>query len=252
MTRWLRPVTAGLVLLAFAQAPADERVVKFANDALTVRLANAPVGEVLDEIGRQTGAEIQGQPAEAREVSADFEAVPLPEALRRLLGNENFALVYGEKGNLKTVKLLGAAQVATAVTSRPMTATTAAQEPEEVSVDSVLDTPVTLMTGSRLQRLLGAQRVPLREVLEVGLGNADASVRADAVRAALRAVESEPRFRQAVAEAVGGTDDTSVAAALDAVAGEHAGEIARLVASTTRIAPLRVKANTYLRTLADQ
>jgi hypothetical protein len=246
MTRWLGPATAGLVLLALAQAPADERVVRYANDALTVRLANAPVGEVLDEIGRQTGAEIQGQPAEAREVSADFEAVPLPEALRRLLGNENFALVYGEKGNLKTVKLLGA-QAASTATPRPMTPTTAPAEPEEVSIDSVLDTPVTLMTGSRLQRLVGASRVPLRQVLEVGLGNGDASVRADAVRTALRAVESEPRFRQATAAAVGGIDDNSAAAALNAVAGDHAAEVARLVASTTKIAALRMKANMYLR-----
>jgi len=117
-----------------------------------------------------------------------------------------------------------------------------------VTIDSVLDMPVTLMTGSRLQRLLGATRVPLRQVLEVGLGNGDASVRADAVRTALRAVESEPRFRQATAEAVGGVDENSAAAALDAVAGEYAEEIARLVASTTKIAALRVKANTYLRT----
>ena len=41
------------------------------------------------------------------DVSAEFESVPVAEGLYRLLGNQNFALIYGEDGNLKAVQLLG-------------------------------------------------------------------------------------------------------------------------------------------------
>jgi len=244
-------------VLAHPSAYPDEpssRVVRYSDDALTVRLTNEPVRALLEEIGRQTGAEIQGQLSEVREVSADFEAVPLPEALRRLLGNENFALVYGDKGRLKAVKLLGRPQVAGASIGRAtMMPTTTIPEPEpEATVASLMDTPVTLLMASRLARVLGKQTAPLREIIQVGVRSEDASVRAEAVRAALRTIENDPRFRTATAEAVGGLDDTSLATMLRAAAGEHAAEIARLVAAQTRIVPLRVKADTFLRSQPDQ
>jgi hypothetical protein len=259
VTRLVRGVAAAIVLVALAHAPArpdpaPERVIRYADDALTVHLTHEPVWEVLAEISRQTGAEIQGQLGEAREVSADFDSVPLADALRRLLGNENFALVYGEKGNLKAVKLLGGPQVAG--TSTPVRATmiptTTVPEPEpEATVLSLMDTPVTLLMGSRLARLLGRQTVPLREVIEVGLRSQDSTVRADAVRAALRTIEGDPRFRRAAAEAAGGLDDTSLAEMLRQVAGDHAGEVAKLIAAQTTIVPLRMKANMFLRSLPD-
>jgi hypothetical protein len=111
----MRRRTAAFVLLALAQAPAraadaPERVIRYSDDRLSVKLTLAPVAEVIDEIGHQTGAEIRGQLAEVREVSAEFDEVPLPEALHRLLGTQNFALVYGDKGKLKALELLGAAR----------------------------------------------------------------------------------------------------------------------------------------------
>src|SRR3989441_7862474 len=56
-------------------------------------------------------AEIRGQVREPREVTADFESVPLPEALARLLGGQDSALVYGEGGRLKAVRLVGGDQL---------------------------------------------------------------------------------------------------------------------------------------------
>lgn len=258
MRRQLR-LSAGLLLLALAHAPAraDEppaRVIRYADDALTVRLTRAPVGEVLEEIGRQTGAEIRGQPAEVRDVSADFEAVPLPDALRRLLGNENFALVYGENGKLKAVKLIGGSQVVSTSTGRAtMMPTTTVPEPsEEATAASLMETPVTLLMGSRLARLLGRQTAPLREVLTVGLRSPDSTVRAETVRVALQAVEKDPKIRAATAGVVGGMDDTTLGTLLREVAGDHASEVASLVASQTKIAVVRVKANAFLRAQADQ
>ena len=88
------------------------QVVLYRQDALTVHLVKAPLAWVVEEIGRQTGADIRGELREQREVSADFEASPLPEALHRLLGEQNFALVYGREGRLRALKLLGGPQAA--------------------------------------------------------------------------------------------------------------------------------------------
>src|SRR6266478_9029489 len=103
---------------------APERVIHYEGDTLTVRLTGAPVTDVLDELGRQAGAEIRGQVRDPGEVSAEFEGVPLAEALHRLLGDQNFALVYGNEGRLKSVRLLGGPQ--TAVAAVPASAAAAA------------------------------------------------------------------------------------------------------------------------------
>jgi hypothetical protein len=249
MTRGPGSATAALLLLALAGTVRAEdaapRVVRYANDALTVRLTNVPVNEVLDEISHQSGAEIHGQLAGARAVSADFDAVPLPEALHRLLGEENFALVYGDKGNLKAVKLLGEARITTAAMRASVTTTTVGFEPEEKMLD-YLQQPIPIPAGSRVSRLIGAPTAPLRQVLETGLRAEDAATRADTVRAALQAIEGEPRIRAAVAQAMGNLDDASAAALLRGVAGDHADEIARLVAGQTKITALRNKANSFL------
>src|SRR5262249_60976684 len=86
----------------------------------------APVGEVLDEISKQSGAEIRGEP-NPREVSAEFEDVPLLDALHRLLGNQNFTLKYGEKSRLVAIDLLagstGPPAAVTPANARPSTPT---------------------------------------------------------------------------------------------------------------------------------
>src|SRR5881296_3446012 len=98
---------------------APERVIRYERDLLTVRLTSVPVTDVLDELGRQAGAQIRGQVRDLRAVSVEFEAVPLADALHRLLGDQNFALVYGHEGRLKSVRLLGGPQ---AVPAAPATA----------------------------------------------------------------------------------------------------------------------------------
>ena len=115
----LQAVTAALALAtAFgargAAAPGESagQVVLYRQDALTVHVVKAPLAWVVEEIGRQTGADIRGELREQREVSADFEASPLPDALHRLLGQQNFALVYGRAGGLRAIKLLGGPQAA--------------------------------------------------------------------------------------------------------------------------------------------
>jgi hypothetical protein len=63
-----------------------------------------PITDVLNELERQTGASVRGSLLDPREVTAEFRDVPLSQALARLLGDQNFALVYGEGGRLRTLK----------------------------------------------------------------------------------------------------------------------------------------------------
>src|SRR5262249_44995018 len=84
------PCGAGVVRADDAGA---QRLIIYADDVITVRLAKMPVTDVLAEIGRQSGAEIRGDVKTPHDVSAEFDAVPVAEAVHRLLGNENFALI---------------------------------------------------------------------------------------------------------------------------------------------------------------
>jgi len=253
----MRRRTAAFVLLALAQAPAraadaPERVIRYSDDRLSVKLTLAPVAEVIDEIGHQTGAEIRGQLAEVREVSAEFDEVPLPEALHRLLGTQNFALVYGDKGKLKALELLGAARTSGGpVASAPAPTTPPARPPEEI-VLSWLARPVPIPPGSPLARVLASPTASVRQILEVGVRHDDPSVRNDAVRIALQSAESQPDVRPAVAAAVGDLDDGSLINMLRGSAGEYAEEVARLVATQTKIAPLRLKANSVLQSINQE
>src|SRR5438093_5777284 len=105
---------------AAEEAPAE--LIQYSNDALTVRLTSMPVSDILQELARQSGAEIRGDVREAREVTADFQSVPLPEALARLLGEQDFALVYGKGGRLKAVRLLGGSRAGASTTVPPAAA----------------------------------------------------------------------------------------------------------------------------------
>jgi len=251
MTGRPRRAAMGLLLVVLAQTPARPedgaaRVVRYANDALTVRLSRASVNEVLDEIARQTGAEIRGQSMDSREVSADFDAVPLPEALDRLLGSQNFTLIYGENGNLRAVQLLGEAR--NPAPRPPETPITPDMYPHDIMA-VYLGRSVTLPPGSRLRQLLAASTATLRQVVDVGLRHPDAAVRAEAVHMAMQVAESDPQLRAALAESVSGIDDNTLSGVVRQAAGEHAEEVVSIVASETAIGPLRVKANAILRAI---
>src|SRR5205814_8862134 len=94
-------------------------VLTYRNDRLSVRLVGVPLAEVMADIGRASGAEIYGILPQPREVSAEFDDVPLVEALDRLLGNQNFVLKYGKGDRLHAIKLLGGAGVPMRMAATP-------------------------------------------------------------------------------------------------------------------------------------
>jgi len=132
---------------------APERVIHYEGDTITVRRVSAPVTEVLDDLGRQAGAEIRGQVREPREVGAEFEAVPLAEGLHRLLGDQNFALVYGNEGRLKSVRLLGGPQTAAAPPTN--------QPPAQENMVDVFAKHAPIAVAGHLSEVLGGHDASL-------------------------------------------------------------------------------------------
>ena len=107
------------MLLSAGPVAAREPTCVVAYDAgrLTVHAERVPLADVVREIGRQSGAEIVGKVRKPREVTRQFDQVPLFDALVRLLGEQNFTLRYGSEGKLRTISLLGEPLAAAAQTT---------------------------------------------------------------------------------------------------------------------------------------
>ncbi len=77
------------------------------NGLLTAHVRTTPLPQVLSEVSRLSGAKVVwlGQP-DPRQVSVTFTALPIAEAIPRVLGGNNFLLVYAsteDKARLKEI-----------------------------------------------------------------------------------------------------------------------------------------------------
>jgi hypothetical protein len=238
---------------ALAEEAPPGHLIRCENDALTVRLVRVPVWDVLAEVGRQTGAEIRGQPRDPREVTAEFDAVPLPEALNRLLAGQNFALVYGDGGKLRAVKLLGTSTgTATAVNSllpAVPTTTIPAAPISPLMLVQLFERHPPIPIAGKLRDAVGTDTATFMQLIDVGLHNEEPLVRLEAIRTTIQAIESEPELRAGLLGAVGGMDQTEVVGIIRSAAGDRAEEITMNIASQARNTEVRAKASTLLQQL---
>jgi hypothetical protein len=254
-SRW-HAVLLGLVAVVLlgtvrADDGASARVVRYEDDRLSVKLDKVPVGDVLEELSRASGAEIRGQP-NGREVSAEFDAVPLSDALHRLLGEQNFALVYGDGGKLKAVKLLGGPQAPPA----PGTATAGVRPPPQTPTAAGSNDPGMMLRmfasqspvpiSGRLAQTLGGETATFQQLMEAGMHNEDAGIRAEAVRAGLQGIERDSNLRSAVLNTVNSMEDAQLGEFVRGMAGERAEEFMMHVATQSRASELRIKASSVL------
>jgi hypothetical protein len=234
----------GVLLVAAVAAGADEtaasRVIRYGDDALTVHVVNVPVMEVLAEIGRQSGAGIRGSLREGREVSAQFDEVPLPQALSRLLGDQNYALVYGRGGKLRAVKLLGGPAGDTV----PV-ALAAARPPGDLA--PLLEHQVRVI--GPVADALGSPMVSLQQLGDLWLQSDDASLRGESASTAFRAMEAQPDIRNSLVDLTQTYSDAELAQLLRGFAGQRAEELASFIASQTRVTELHMKASSVLQLL---
>jgi hypothetical protein len=237
----------------------SDRLIEYANDTLTVRLVAVPVEDVLAEIGRQSGAQIVGTPRESRGVSTAFENVPLTDALHRLLGDENFALVYGEGDRLKAIKLLGPPQQAPAGAMRVSAMTPPAAQmvttttvPNPLALGDLLMRKAPIPVSGRLAEALGTDQAQIMQLLDAGLRNDDPAVRAEAVQAGLQAIESDASIAPALDATVSGMNENDLANMVRSMGADHAEEFLLHTAARARSSELRLKAQQVLQHYREQ
>ncbi len=187
-------VVALLALLAAPAGAADiPATMRYEDGRLTVRLEGVPLDRVVEMLGSETGVEFRGELLDWRDVTKRFDGVPLPEALDRLLGRQNFILRYGADGRPRVVELQGLSQ------PRPV-AKAGAKQPQPNALTLLKAAPPVPLSPV----LRGALRVdtarPTR-LLRAALHEPDAAVRLEAGRAFLASVESNALVRAALARA---------------------------------------------------
>jgi hypothetical protein len=206
-----------------------------------VRLVDVPPTDVLEELTRQSNAEIRGRLIEIRSVTASFDDVPLAQALGRLFPEQNFALVYGRGGRLMAVRLLGGTQ--SVAVSPPA--------PKPAGLESLLDLisrhPPVPVSGP-LADAIGAESATLVQLLDVTLHHEDANVRTEAVRSGMATLQAEPELRSAVVRELNGVDSDALTTLLRTATGNPE-DVARDVLGGAQIPELRLKASSVLQRL---
>jgi hypothetical protein len=230
---------------ASANDGATERTITLRGDRLTVRVTDVPLDEVIRAVTEPTQAELKGDVKDQRLITADFADVPLQDGLRRLLGEQNFVLTYREDGSLRTLTLLGVPVEAaeTRVVKTAPTTTAAPATPGEI-----LQHPVPV--SGRLREFLGGQpTATMQQLMDITLRQEDASLRQEAMRAGMSAIDTVPDLRASVVSSLENADDQTLATVLRNMAQDRAQEIATHMATGSRTPQIRARGAQLLRTL---
>lgn len=256
----LRQAAAGLVLVlagaaGVLSAPAQPSTpaqpsapVQPSTPTVTVRdgkvsaaLQQAPLDAVIAAIADETGAEVRGGTPE-REVTLRLDAVPLEDALERLLGSHGFTLTYDADGHLKRITLstageAGPASKAPTATAGPSSTENPATEAGARMSEYIRGNP-TVEVGGRLGRALGTNTATFQDVIREALKNDDPRVRAEGRRAMVKTLVSDPSVRDALVATLDGMPDDALARTLRSVAGADAEQLAVAFARYGRSAAL--------------
>jgi hypothetical protein len=193
--------------------------VRYHDGRLSARIQGLPLDDVLRAVSAETGLRFDGIPLDERDVFKRFDDVPLAEALRRLIGRQNFTLVYGAGGQPERVRLLG-------VPALPVPRGSKAPPPASFQVVLARQPPVAI--SDRLAAALGAVHgpLPLIRVLQ-GLRLDDATIRGEAVGTFLRSLQATP----ALLTSFLALDDLTVATLARSWGGAHAADALSLLAA---------------------
>lgn len=208
-SRWLQGILVSLVLgtelagAAYALDPAATLPGQIAlqDGKLTAQLTATPLRQVMEEVSRVSGARVRwlrGQ-AEERLVSANFTALPLPEALRRILGETNFLFFYTSVGeNTKPTQIW----ISSKTQPRPVF-DSAAQSKESVAGQVESDAiPVDTLI---LDAVSGDLSLRVDAIASLG-GYAQTDPRVKGILSHLASNDSNPQVRAAAAEVLSGIE----------------------------------------------
>jgi hypothetical protein len=203
-----------------AATPAPE--VHYRNGRLSASIRGVPLDDVLRAVATETGVRFEGTPLDERDVFKRFDDLPLVEAFRRLIGRQNFTLVYGADGQPSRVELMG---VPTPVVAR------GTRTPPRPPFRVVLAQQPPVAVSERLAKALGALHgpLPLVRVLQA-LRLDDATAREEAVDTFLRALQGTP----ALLTSFSALDDRTTAKLAWSWGGVHAADALSLMSTRAR------------------
>lgn len=182
-------------------------MLKLQNGLLTARVTAAPLQRVMSELSRLSGARViwLGQ-RDTQQVSVDFAALPIPEALQRLLGSNNFLLRYASTADeARLTEIWVAPRQFVARQAGPPTLDSAAVEddPDPGAVDVELE---KLLESHLDTALHGADRDNRIEALGFLGGFIEQDPRVRPLLEQLAATESDPQVRSIAAEMLTGLE----------------------------------------------
>lgn len=209
--------------------------VEYRKDALSVHAGGVPLSTVLAEVSRVTGCRIVGLVEEARDVTADFDGVPVEDALRRLLGSQPFATRY-HQDDLAMIELVDRGKGGEPVIVYPTPAR-----------DASPDKPMTMPLSGVLATRLGAPSAPITQVATLALGDQDASMRSAATQAIVAAIDANPQLRDEFIAVYGRMADEALVHMSQTMPG--ASDFFEYLSEHTQSKELREKAGSVLRTL---
>jgi len=204
---------------AFGPVPAPlPRQITLQDGRLTAQVVATPLRQVMEEMSRVSGARVRWLSGQAEEnpVSVEFTAIPLPEALRRILKEMNFLLFYTSTGNstkLTEVWILsGIGKSQVGHTPTPVS-------PEMVPLPIADSTSQSEEAEDRQAQFAA---MPLEILIQTAVGTSDPPLRIEAIaylgrRAAedstverilshLASNDSNPQVRAAAAEVLAGIE----------------------------------------------
>jgi hypothetical protein len=256
MARWssalaiVLAVMVGGVVTAGAAPDHDGLRVVYRNDRLSGHVDAVPVRDVLDAVAAASGAEIRGQPLDNHPVSADFDAVPIDDALHRLLGSQNFTLSFGSGGQLKTVVLLGGPEAPAPPSDRPTAAGAApparAAPAFPLSLSRAFTRHRPVPVPEQLAEALGADRATFPQLLEMATVDDDGTRRSQATQVVLSALERESWLRRSFLRTLHDLDDASLQDIASGESGSRFIALLQFLAAHSREAGLQKKANVVL------
>jgi len=251
----LRPALVIALLVAGSVGAAPLERLEYRDDKLTLRAHDTPLEEIVDALKRQSGAEVRGT-APGGAASAEIDAMPLGEALARVLGERSFTLTYGEDGRLKTIELKGG-PVAKRSATEPALAShrgdrDAGKGPArwQAIANKFTDAGPVPVTGV-LRQAAGSDTASWDFVLRMTNAK-DRTVKTEAIRTGVRAVEDDADMRESLLTILRSMDDQELTTFVRAMAGSINDDpewIIKEIARASRTAEVRSRAHDVVRQL---
>lgn len=177
--------------------------VTWADGLVSADFQRVPLEEAIAALARETGVEFRGELQDRRDVTVRFERARFGDVVDRLVGAQNFTITYDATGNPRRVELL----------SVPGTTVAPRRIIEEFSALVARRTEVDL--PPLLATALGRPRGRLPWILRRGMHHPDTAVGVAAASLFVRHVDGDQALRAAAMS----TDDQRLVAQLRAWAG---------------------------------